>query len=304
MRRISNSEIQTWKECRRRWFLQYRRRLVLRRESPTGPAAIGTRVHTVIASYYDGRINQEMRTHSASTTPLALHDALVAADLEAFPEFADQIDKDASLTRAMVEGYLEWIEDTGADEGLEIVAPEQRLAYEILPGVELQGKIDVRVRREHDGARMVLDHKTVDNFSQPTALLPIDEQMKTYLLLERLCDPDARTDGAIYNMLRKVKRTARANPPFFERAEIRHNVHVMRDFYDRLIVELTDILNAETEDPSAFYPSPTKNCSWKCPFFGVCPMMDDPTLDAEQYIEMFFEEGDPYARYETGEATA
>jgi RecB family exonuclease len=296
MKRVSNSELKAFKECRRRWYLTYVRRLKLRREDPTGAASIGTRVHAVLAAYY------EQVAQGRDLLALGLHDHLVGLDLADFPDDADDIRKEADLSRAICEGYFEWLEETGADEGLVIVAPEQKLEAEILPGVMLQGKIDIRVQRETDGARMVLDHKTVQEFTTPTRVLHLDEQMKTYLLLERLNDPAARTDGAIYNMLRKVKRTARATPPFYDRLEVRHNVHVMRDFYERIVAEITDIVETERliekGETWRAYPNPSRDCAWKCPFFGVCGLMDDPTSGAEQMIEALYEVGDPYARYE------
>ena len=52
LRLISNSEIQTYKDCKRKWWLTYHRGLV----EPTprvGPLAIGTRIHLALAAYYD-----------------------------------------------------------------------------------------------------------------------------------------------------------------------------------------------------------------------------------------------------------
>lgn len=294
MRRISNSEIQVWKQCRRKWYLTFRRRLRPRREEPVGAAALGTRVHGVLASYYGIQGNR---------SPLEWHDQWVARDLADFPEIEDRIRKEADLSRAMLEGYFEWVEETGADEGLTVIGAERQLEYAFEDlGVILQGKLDLRVQREEDGAHMVLDHKTVQNFAQPARVLPMDEQSRTYLLLERLNDKAARTDGVIFNMLRKVKRTATAKPPFYDRFEVRVNDHVLSDFLDRIVREMYDIMAAyDTPDALArakFYPSPTRDCTWKCPFIGVCSLMDDPSTGyGESLIEVLYEEADPYERY-------
>lgn len=299
MKRVSNSELKVFKECRRKWYLQYVRRLKPRRETNTGPLAIGTRVHAVLEQHY-------ANLSDSINVALPLHDHLVNLDLEQFPEDADTIRKEADLSRAILEGYFDWVEETGADEGLRVIAPEQALEAKIhtkdgRPAI-LQGKIDLRVQRDTDDAIMVLDHKTVQEFTTPTRVLHLDEQMKTYLLLERLTSPAARTDGAIYNMLRKSKRTASAKPPFYQRVEIRHNVNVMRDFYLRIVAEIGDLLDAEQRVTQSgavdeMYPNPTRDCAWKCPFFGVCGLMDDPSAKAEQMIEALYEEGDPNERY-------
>ena len=51
---ISNSEIQTYKSCKRKWYLTYYLELGLRRESQTGtgPRELGTRVHAALRAYY------------------------------------------------------------------------------------------------------------------------------------------------------------------------------------------------------------------------------------------------------------
>ena len=302
-RHISNSEISCFKECRRRWYLQYVRCLVKKREDPTGPARLGTRIHDSLWYYYDPC---RLPCPSAQPDPeeiLARHDAWIARDLEEFPEREADILKEAELSRLMLEGYFEWLQDEGADEGLIVVGAEKALEYEILPGVILQCKLDVRVEREVDGARMVLDHKTVQNFTDPMRLLPLDEQARTYLLIERLIGVrdgnGERIDGAIWNMLRKVKRTATAKPPFYMRHEVHVNDAILRDFYDRIVQEIQELLRAEREiaEGAYPYPRPCRDCSWKCPFFGVCPVLDDSTKDAEGMIKILFEPGDPYKRY-------
>lgn len=616
MRQVSNSEIQTWKDCRRKWNLQYKHRLVKRRENPTGAAAIGTRVHNALEEYYDGR------------APIAVmynFEEKLAADLAEFgEEYYRDLTSEGDLARAIITGYFDWLEETGADQGLTVVAPETVLEYAMpeFQDVAIRGKIDVRVKRDSDGAQMVLDHKgqpltadvltpsgwtkmgdlslgddvvgsdglatsvtgiyplgdkqlyrvtfndytslevtedhlwavsawggtpaskvrttreiaeqialpakkmhlwttvpnvapvqhpeanlpidpyvlgawlgdgshsgkicttddeilqevqkrvatheprfardvtvftviglrkqlrrlgldgkrswekfvpemyltaseqqrrdllaglmdtdgttdprgrnhfvttsdslkeavialvqslggkgqgkkfktrsqngpsrdawwislaldtpmfylprkrdrfktvratrkivsvvpsrvapaqcirvaadnhlyvtehylvthnTVQNFTDPMRGLFLDEQMKMYLLLDRLQGGPERTDGAIYNMLRKTKRSATAKPPFYSRAEARHNDTVLRDFYNRLVAEITDILNAEKADEKFLYPRPTRDCHWKCPFYSVCALMDEDPVRAEERIDELFEVGNPESRYD------
>jgi hypothetical protein len=44
------------------------------------------------------------------------------------------------------------------------------------------------------------------------------------------------------------------------------------------------------------YPSPTRDCKWKCQFFTICTLIDDGSA-SEQAISEMFEETDPYAYY-------
>lgn len=293
---VSNSEVQTYKECRRKWWLTYYRGLTPRLKKTTGPLAIGTRVHAALEAYYtDGR------------SPVDVHAELYRADLEKLQaeEFdTTDLEKDGDLGRIMLEGYIEWLEETGADAGLEVVGAETKVTTMLAGGrVELRGKLDMRVKRKADGVRLFMDHKTAQNFSDVSRIAHMNEQLMTYQLLEATqADEAARCDGGIFNILRKVKRTASAKPPFYDRIEVRHNKHTMRAFWSRLHGTLFDMLRTRKaldegiDHTSVAYPSPTRDCTWKCDFFAVCPMFDDGSA-AEQLLEDLYDIGNPYDRY-------
>jgi hypothetical protein len=50
--RLSNSEIQTFKDCRRRWWLTYYRSLKPRNQDFTGALALGSRIHAALDDHY------------------------------------------------------------------------------------------------------------------------------------------------------------------------------------------------------------------------------------------------------------
>lgn len=307
---ISNSEMATFKRCERKWWFAYYRELGLKAESVVGPLALGTRIHHALAAYYSP--NPE--------NPVVVFEKTVLEDQEKFPELIDDIEKQADLGRAMLEGYAEWLEETGADANLRIIAPETRLEIQSgFPNVRLVGKLDVRVERETDNVVLFMDHKTVANLTEPVRTLHMDEQMLQYHLLEYMDylamkqaaiergepEPSPRfTDGGLYNMLRKVKRTARANPPFFERVEVRHNMHELRAYWQRVhgtvgqILERRKALDAGGDHHYVVPPTPNRNCTWDCDFFLVCPLHDDGS-NVEGLIEEYYERRDPMARYET-----
>ena len=306
IQQVSNAEVGTWKGCRRRWYLSYYLKLGLPRENKHGPRAIGTRVHACIDQYYKAKIDPELEAD-----PLQLHDDLVKADIADWPEQEPEIKKDASLSRIMLEGYFEWLEETGADEGLTVVASEEevRQPVELPAGVKvtIRGKLDLRVHDEHDDTIKFIDHKTVGDFTSPVRTLNIDEQMLMYDLLLRLAHPGENVDAAIYNMIRKVKRTSTAKPPFFMRFEVRHTREEVQTFYQRLIGVLDDIDHArqrldDGEDHGVVcYPTPTRDCSWKCDFFHVCPLMNRPSDHPEEMLNLMYVRIDPYARYGAAE---
>jgi hypothetical protein len=206
----------------------------------------------------------------------------------------------------MLEGYLEWVELEGIDAELEMISTEEILERPMMDGkVILQGKIDMRVRRKIDGARMIRDFKTVGgSFADFGAMAHMNEQVKTYMLLDEAQeqDEDSRTDGAIFTMLRKVKRGAYAKPPFYDQIEVRHNRFTLRAFLEQLegtfedMLRVRDALDAGESHYKNAYPSPSKDCKWKCQFFAICPLFDDGSA-AEAALSDSFESADPYGYY-------
>ncbi len=283
---ISNSEIQTWKRCHRKWYLAYYREMGIRKQvGSVGARELGSRIHVALEAFYADGLN-----------PIHVIDDVYKEDLdlmqkdEAYTtEQIVKLQKEQDLAHAMLEGYLMWIAETGVDDGLTLIAVETILevnsAYR---GVKLRGKLDQRVRRESDGSHLFLDHKTVADLSTPQMTLPMDEQMKFYHLLEYLDAMDKtgkeqpiRTSGGLYNMLKKVKRTARATPPFYDRIEVHHNKEELRNMWTRVhavikeIVEARKALDDGGDHHYVTYPRPSRDCTWDCDFFAMCPMMDD-----------------------------
>ena len=299
--RLSNSEIQTFKDCRRRWWFTYYRRLQPKQKDMTGALALGSRIHAALDDHY------------ANGVPLlTAHSNLVETDRGLLMgEFRDTtaLDTEAELGRIMLEGYEEWVEENGIDAELEMISTEETIIAPLFNGeVELQGKLDMRVRRRGDGVRMFRDFKTVGgSLSDFANLAPMNEQVLTYMLLESTkVDETERSDGGIFTMLKKVKRTASAKPPFYDQIEVRHNVFTLRSFWDRIHGTIADLMRVRTAldagEKHAYvaYPKPSRDCKWKCQFFTVCTLMDDGSA-AEQAISEMYEVADPYAYYESTE---
>jgi hypothetical protein len=280
----------------RRWYLSYYRRLKPKGKDYTGPLALGSRVHRALELHYS--TNEPL---PAVWSRLAAHDRTLMLD-EGRDLF--DFDNEAELGRIMLEGYLEWMAETGLDSDVDIVSSEERLLTPMLNGrVELTAKVDQRVRRKSDGVRLFRDFKTSANFNDITATADLNEQLLTYLLIEALQkDEPERCDGGIFVMLRKVKRTASARPPFYDYVEVRHNIFTLRNFWTRVNGELQDIVHARDQlDAGAdhhyvAYPRPSRDCTWVCAFRAQCPMFDDGSA-VEQSLYDNFEVGDPYSYY-------
>jgi hypothetical protein len=317
LRRVSNSELQTFKHCRRRWWLSWYRGLRLTAEPATGVMSLGTRIHNALAGWYvpNGQTPVDPRTtfeKIIEEDELALVRATASLEGEVVASKLSDFQKEAEYGRAMIEGYVQWLAEEGADAGYTVVAPEQVLQTIIEVNsklsVLLQGRLDVRLQRDHDLIRLFMDHKSVGNFTEPARVLPKDEQMKTYHLLEDANrQPDEpRTEGALYNMLRRVKRTAGANPPFYQRLELRHNPITIERFRERLKGEALQLTHTErmlqegVDHHMVAYPSPGAKCSWGCEFTAVCDMFDDGSR-AEDFISEHYVQVNPLDRYDKDE---
>lgn len=312
-RLVSNSEVRTFQRCPRKWWLTYYRNRALKIESPVGAAAVGNRVHRALRYHYAPSGTTPFDSREALEVLIiqdwtAVTKAYAEQGLEVSPELRRKFTAEADLERAMISGYVEWLGDTGIDSELEIVNSETYveadISYLTRRQTKIIGKLDVRVRRKRDGVRAFMDHKTVGDFVRPTVTLAIDPQMLHYHLLEFLNteDADQRCDGALYNMLRKIKRTGNATPPFYKRVEVRHNPIELESYKSHLVGILDRIhtveeaLDASASHHSVAPPNPTGNCSWDCPFLQICPMFDDGSR-AEDMLDQYYVERDPLTYY-------
>jgi len=299
--RISNSEIQTFKDCRRKWWFTYYRRLQPKIKDYTGALALGSRIHEALDRYY-----------STGQPLLEAHADLVKEDMKTMNDaYRDTtaLESEAELGRIMLEGYLEWVELNGIDQELEMISTEEIIERPMMEGrVTLQGKIDMRVRRKLDGVRMFRDFKTVGgSFADFGATAQMNEQILTYMTLEEAQNQEGeRSEGGIFTMLRKVKRGSYAKPPFYDQFEVRHNQFALRSFWQRLegtledMLRVRDALDAGESHYKHAYPRPSRDCKWKCQFFAICPLVDDGSA-AEAAISDAFEVSDPYGYYNTTE---
>lgn len=303
---ISNSEIQTFKSDKRRWFLGNYLGLAKNEKSEVGPLPLGTRIHDSLEQYY---------LHG--TNPVDVYNRLHRVDQANFlqtneanmEDMVKKFNDESELGRIMLEGYMDWMAEENPDAKLEIVGAEKKLEYimaDFNPRVKLIGKVDLQVKRLEDGSRATLDHKSALQFTDYYKFAHQSEQLMMYTLLEMLTPSEdgSRVDGGIYNLLKKVKRSAKAKPPFYERIDVRFNKKTMDSFWIRTcgtirdIMEVRDALDNGADHRYVCYPTPTMD--WKTgssPFFPVYSMLDDGS-SAEAYLEEHFHQHNPNARYE------
>ena len=301
---ITNSEIQTFKDCKRKWWLGHYRALKKKSKTYVGPLTLGIRIHNALEAFYTTGVN-----------PVDEYERLQRIDNKLFAESDDasnekkvkDFNSEAELGRIMLEGYMDWMAEENPDADMEVVSAETKLStrLEMDPRVELMGKTDLKIKRASSGKHALLDHKTAQTFTMYYDTAHMSEQLMLYVLLEKMdkINGDPLVDGGVYNLLKKVKRSGTAKPPFYERMDVRFNDKTLQSFWIRTmgtvrdIMELRDRLDAGEDHKFYAYPSPTRDCTWKCPFFQVCPMFDDGS-SAEAMLEELYEQVDPNARYE------
>lgn len=150
---------------------------------------------------------------------------------------------------------------------------------------------------------MQLEHKTVGNFTDLPRVAQSSPQFLTYDLLAYLTKPDGvPTDGVILNMLRRVKRTARAKPPFYMRHEVRHNVNELRAHWRHCVAigwqisGAREALDAGADHHDVCPPSVDRSHSWACSCAPLGAMLDDGS-DVEGFLSELYEVYDPMERY-------
>lgn len=280
-RRIRNSSITKYLRCRRSWMLAYVRNLETRYDLRTKPAAFdtGTAVHVGLEALYKTR-DIEAGVDAIMRHAMGMYDKVAPdSDMDKWEEAL------VTLPVLMLQGYQEWREETGADVGETLVAGEQQLEASLGTfhgdDVILYGTID-QVLRDSLGQLIINDFKTVGPLDE-NMTLATNWQINNYELLVRATYDETPVLGR-HTQLRRVKRTARAKPPFYGKQEIvfspegraTHLMHLQGVVAD--MVRTMQKLETNLDASAHHYvcpPSPTRDCNWDCSFKHVCPMMDN-----------------------------
>jgi hypothetical protein len=294
---LTNSEMSQFLNCRRGWWLSYYRGLRLKDHAPSKAIIVGSLFHSGLELFYRGEEPDVVVEHVR---------ALVEKLLNDYPGDRDIADA-VEVALIILEGYFPWVAE-GHDADYVVLGSEQTVEVK-LPDTpfRLRGKIDAPIRREADGAKLQLEHKTVGNFTDLPRIAQSHPQFLTYDLLahlkERQDGGEVRTDGVLLNMAKRVKQTSRAKPPFYARHVVRHNLDELRAHFRHVVSVGHDIeqvraaLDGGHEHHDICPPRITRDHTWSCPCSGVTQMFDDGS-DVEGFLAEFYETYDPWERYE------
>jgi hypothetical protein len=308
---FSNSEIQTYKHCRRRWWLKYYLQLGLRPdlENPVGVRNLGSRIHAALQQFYE-----------RGADPIAAIDEIYSDEITILTfkgreELVPELQEEQNLAHAMLEGYLQWLADEAKDAGYVVIASEQVIEVPSgYPGIFLRGVVDQQRQRQIDGVVEFVDFKTTSSFDTFRKTLEIDEQALHYHLILRIWIDQLirqqgqsagywRVDGAVYRLLRRLKREgANAKPPFYTEIPVRHNPEQLRNTWISVHAVIAEIMHVRAaldagQDHHYWVPKfVSRDCTWRCEFLDVCGMLDDGSNAASFMIDNYVRV-DPHARY-------
>lgn len=202
---IRTSERSTFRRCNQKWFWKYVR--LLSHPKPKGALTFGTLIHNALEGWYPPGVERGIH-------PVETFRSLYDANEEQFSQWDNEGNKISAydLGVAMLEGYLE---EYGDDDDIEIIAPEQTFAIDVMTegGAYLftyVGKIDATARRRSTGRLVLLEHKTAKTVEDVRINSGYGDQGLSYLWAATIMlrddgtiGPEEFFDGVMFNFLRK-----------------------------------------------------------------------------------------------------
>jgi hypothetical protein len=313
-----------WKRCPRRWLVEYYFGMLPADPNPASTRDQGLRWHTAMEAHYG----------PAHLDPGFVLDVLYGMAIEQHPESERDLQAAHEMAKIMAEGYLETVAAEGWDARLKVVEPEAEVRID-LPGwegiVQLRAKLDQVYYNEDDGTYGFLDHKSAANFEREE-MIRSDPQIRLYSLIAWLATQGTVPQigaapeiipgrplvaGGIIRTARRVKRTAKARPPFYLNTPFRHPPELLAATLLSTQQVVGEIMNARRQldaagslpeqlhfiQLTATRPVPIiRDCANMCPLAsGQCQLMDESLgwIDA-LWKSGKFVSGDPYARYTRG----
>lgn len=313
-----------WERCPRRWLTEYYFGMLPATANPASTRDQGLRWHTAMEAHYHP--DPQRRFDLGFVL-----DVLYGMALEQYPDSTKDLQAAHEMARIMAEGYLETVAAEGWDARLKVVEPEAEVRIP-LPGwegiVDLRAKLDQVYFNEDDGTYGFLDHKTAAAFDREE-MIRDDPQMRLYSLIAWLATQQTVPQigyppeiipgrplvaGGIIRTAKRVKRTAKAKPPYYLNTPFRHGPEQLAATLLSTQQVVGEIMNARRQlDEAGSLPDrlhftqltttrPVKiirDCSNMCPLSsGQCQLMDDGLGWIKALWESGkFVSGDPYARY-------
>lgn len=292
--RFSASEERAFKTCRLAHYFEYE--LGYRLKLPNRKLSNGIIFHLGVGAHYEGHSDAEVRRLIEDESDKRWAEINAAnAEMPNYAEALATFQKDREMLLVMVQGYIDWIHQTGLDDQYETV--ETEVAHEVvIPGAvaTIPVRMDLVQRNKVSGRLRLVDFKTARSIPNDLTGYMMSEQNGNYQLATLAVFNELPTEMA-YRFARKIIPSGRTKPPYF--AERR--IHLTKKELLKRI-EIFKAVSADRFDPNReIYPQPDNCCgSWKHDWQKPCLRVHggaDPLTALQD--SPGYEPSDAYARY-------
>jgi hypothetical protein len=290
---LSNSEVESWKKCKRQWRLKYVNNFLPRKTSKV--LSFGSIIHSAAEVFH---LTAD-RVDAMRVVDRAFNNDPYLYELKSDAE-------------KMLFNYFDWVEQTGLFAQYEIAGVEETITSDISDSaisdvpVFLRSKLDLQVR-DVNGDLFLVDLKTTAGFSDVNITdITRAHQARTYSLNKKMCDGGESFKGVFFVLMKKCKYTSRGKPPYFLLAPFYINDHMIENHRVHLVAEAdqmarvrAELLESSDRVEVLTPPSPSWTCKW-CDFKDVCASIDEG-VDTSSTFDQDFYVGNPNERYDTGD---
>lgn len=271
--RVSNSELETYRQCRLKHQIQYYERWRTDEEHPA--LARGTLFHSVMEKHY-GQIAQRREDGETIDSEAMAQDLFLSVAPLLYEEGTGNQTEQQEIVEWIYRGYVECY---GLDPEWEIVGIEVPLNVPLLyedgspTRFALSGTADLVVRDHgYGGGLWIVDHKTCKDL--PKKDFDMEDQTAIYTYLLRESGMDIR--GAIYNHCRtyKLKSRAMGMDERFKRTHTIRQSRELRTCVNELIELMDEAYDRLERYGDAVRDAPRtpdgERCDWKCNLTEAC----------------------------------
>lgn len=255
MRFISNSEVASWLQCRKKYYYEY----VLDLEPKSQSTAIskGVLIHAMLEGYYAAK---SMGYAEEECRDAAMEPMMIAAQ----GDYADMVD--LGKTRDLVYGYFDhYMED---DERYKVVAVETKMKLDLSEDYALVGTIDLVWQDMEDGLFIPVDHKSSYNFWTDEQA-SISGQFVKYAAILKAQGMNVK--AVMVNQIRTRPLKDPAASALYQRAWVRPTEAKLRAVMQQHIGASEEIMEFRSkEDKSKIVPIFDKYICSNCPFLPLC----------------------------------
>jgi len=289
---VSCSKLQTWLQCRRKYYWKYIRGLEPKRLHT--PFLVGKAVHLGLSLFYEKELTEKEIFHKVQNH---VEDILSSSFIT--PEDAPNIEKQKAIIIGMLKGYFKQY----SNENIRPIANELHIEHPITLNVTFHGIVDLLYKDITDNTLWIMDHKTRSTITkQAVEMVPMDMQTQMYRWLVRKALKKI-VHGVNFNLIRKpsikikknettaefleriVKDYDQRAPEFFYREKVlysRETAEATLNDVQEIIKQMVTIYalhSFSAPDLINSYPRTTAAC-WtynsRCPYWELCRYGEKP----------------------------